>query len=148
MKKADSKECRRSCCPLVGALDILGDKWTLLIIRDMMLFGKHEFGEFAGGSEGIATNILTDRLKNLLCMGIIGYLPHPKHKSKKIYYLTRKGKDLLPIIVEMILWGGTYNPAPDMPKERFNRLKRNPAGMIRETRKALEKWEKDQGLKL
>lgn len=140
MKKAKKNECR-SCCPLSGALDILGDRWTLLVIRDMMLMGKHEYGEFASGQEGIATNILSDRLKNLLCMEIIKYLPHPKHKSKKIYYLTQKGKDLLPIIVDMIIWGGTYHAAEDMPKDRFERIKNNPGKFIRGILKELKVWE-------
>ena len=140
MKKGKKGECR-SCCPLAGALDILGDRWSLLVIRDMMLMGKHEYGEFIGGQEGIATNILADRLKCLLGLGIIEYLPHPEHKSKKIYYLTQKGKDLLPLMVEMIVWGGTYNPAPDLPKERFAKIKKNPQKFIKDILKKLQDWE-------
>ena len=135
------KDACRSGCPLSSALDILGDRWTLLVIRDMMFMGKHEYGEFMEGTEGIATNILANRLKNLLCMEIIEYLPHPKHKSKKIYYLTQKGKDLLPLIVEMLLWGGTYNPAPNLPKERFEKIKKAPGKFIQGILKELQKWE-------
>lgn len=140
MKKMKKGDCR-SCCPLSSALDILGDRWTLLVIRDMMFMGKHEYGELAAGPEGIATNILADRLQNLLCLGIIKYLQHPKHKSKKIYYLTEKGKDLLPIIVEMILWGGTHNPAPDLPKEKFASVKKAPKKFARDILKNLGAWE-------
>ena len=141
MKKSKKNDCR-SCCPLSGALDILGDRWTLLVIRDMMFMGKHEYGEFAAGSEGIATNILADRLKNLLCLGVIQHVPHPKHKSKKVYYLTQKGKDLLPTIIEMIIWGGTHNPAPDIPRERFERIRKEPKKVIKEILGNLLTWEK------
>ena len=141
MKISKKGECR-SVCPLANALDILGDRWTLLIIRDMMFMGKHEYREFAGGPEKIATNILADRLKGLMCMGIIQYLPHPGHKSKKNYYLTEKGKALLPLLVEMVIWGGTYFAAPDMPKDRFNRLKRAPGKFMKGRLEELAKWEK------
>jgi DNA-binding HxlR family transcriptional regulator len=145
LKKVRENDCR-SCCPISSALDILGDRWTLLVVRDMLMFGKHEFSEFVTGPEGIATNILTDRLKRLLCMDVIAFLPHPKHKSKKLYYLTEKGKDLLPLILEMALWGGTHNPAPDLPKDQFGRLKRNPKKMMEEIRRELNAWE-SQNLK-
>ena len=141
MKAASKVQCR-SCCPIANALDILGDRWTLLVIRDLMLFNKHEYREFMEGPEKIATNILADRLKGLLCLGIVEYLPHPKHKTKKLYYLTQKGKDLLPLMIEMILWGGTYHASPEMPKQRFNQMKRNPQKMTRDTLKGLEAWEK------
>ena len=134
-------------CPISGALDILGDRWTLLVVRDMLMRGKHEFREFVSGAEGIATNILSDRLKRLLCMDVIRFVPHPKHKTKKLYYLTDKGKDLLPLILEMALWGGTYNPSPDLPRERFNNLKRNPKKMADEIRRGLAAWEKMHLLK-
>ena len=131
----------RSECPITNTLDLIGDKWTLLIIRDMLFLKKKSFNEFLESPEGIATNILTDRLKGLLSMGIIEYLPHPKHKSKKIYYLTQKGKDLLPIMVDMIIWGGNYHPAPDMPKDRFERIKKDPRKFIQNVWKDLELWE-------
>jgi DNA-binding HxlR family transcriptional regulator len=143
--KRNETDCR-SCCPISSALDILGDRWTLLVVRDMLMFNKHEFSEFVTGPEGIATNILSDRLKRLLCMDVIRFVPHPKHKTKKLYYLTQKGKDLLPLILEMALWGGTHNPAPDLPKDRFNRLKRNPKKIMEEIQSGLESWE-DKNLK-
>ena len=133
-------ECR-SACPIANTLDILGDRWTLLVIRDLMFMGKHEYHEFVKGPEGIATNILSNRLKRLVCTQLVDSRPHPSHKSKKLYYLTQKGKDLLPLTVEMILWGGTHRAAPDMPKARFNRVKRDPKGLIRKTLKELKVWE-------
>ncbi len=140
MTKTKPGTCR-SACPLSSALDILGDRWTLLVIRDMMFFSKHEYGEFLSGPEGIATNILADRLQSLLQMDIIKFLPHPQHKSKKIYYLTQKGKDLLPLVVEMLIWGGTYNPSPNLPKEKFELIKSSPKKFIKKILKELQNWE-------
>jgi DNA-binding HxlR family transcriptional regulator len=141
MKISKKGECR-SCCPVAHALDILGDRWTLLIIRDMLFMGKHEYHEFMAGSEGIATNILSDRLKGLVCMDIIKSCAHPAHKTKKLYYLTQKGKDLLPVVVELIVWSGTHFPAPDFPRERFNLIKNNPKQVMKDALKSLENWEK------
>ena len=140
METLEESECR-SACPVANALDVVGDRWTLLVIRDLMFMNKHEYHEFLNGPEGIATNILSDRLKRLVCTELIGSLPHPDHKSKKLYYLTKKGKDLLPLMVEMILWGGTYRASPDMPKERFNRIKRNPKKFMQDTLRTLDAWE-------
>ena len=92
MRIPKESECR-SICPVANALDVLGDRWSLLVIRDLFM-NKHEYHEFMSGPEGIATNILADRLKRLSCQGVIDCLPHPGHKTKKIYYLTSKGKDL------------------------------------------------------
>lgn len=133
-------ECR-SACPVANALDVVGDRWTLLVIRDLMFMNKHGYHEFVKGPEGIATNILSDRLKRLVCTGLIDSLPHPDHKSKKLYYLTQKGKDLLPLLVEMILWGGTYRASPDMPKAHFDRIKRNPPKFIKDTLHQIKMWE-------
>ena len=140
METLKLSECR-SCCPLANSLDVLGDRWSLLIIRDMMLVNKHEFGEFIKGPERIATNILTDRLKCLQECGLIASRPHPAHKNKKIYYLTQKGKDLLPVLTELVLWGATYRASPDMPKAHFEKVKRNPKKFMRSVLKNLKVWE-------
>ena len=142
METLKETECR-SYCPVANALDVLGDRWTLLVIRDLMLMNKHEYREFLGGPEGIATNILSDRLKRLVCTGVIDFKSHPAHKTKKIYYLTQKGKDLLPLIVEMILWGGTYRASPNMPKARFQKIKRDPKKFIRKIFQDLKIWEEE-----
>lgn len=140
MQTLKKSECR-SACPIANALDVLGDRWTLLVIRDLMFLNKHEYREFVSGPEGIATNILSDRLKRLARMGLIDSRPHPSHKTKKFYYLTQEGKDLLPLMVEMILWGGTYRASPDMPKARFDYVKRHPQKFMQETLRELEAWE-------
>lgn len=94
---------------------MLGDRWSLLIIRDMMLLGRRSFKEFLGSYEGIATNILTDRLRRLQAYGIIAAELDPSDGRKLIYTLTRKGIDLAPVLTEMVLWAGrheqTDNPA-------------------------------------
>jgi len=145
MKKTKEMPCCRSVCPIANALDILGDRWTLLVIRDMMMFNKHEYHEFLAGSEKIATNILSDRLKRLLCLDVIRFKSHPDHKTKKLYYLTQKGKDLLPILVELVLWGSEYHGSPEMPREGLNhlkRMKREPRKFMRGVLQGLSTWEK------
>jgi DNA-binding HxlR family transcriptional regulator len=106
---------RRSGCPLNASVEMLGDRWSLLIIRDMMLLGRRTFKEFLGSYEGIATNILADRLRRLQAYGIIAAEPDPSDGRKLIYTLTPKGIDLAPVLTEMVLWAGrheqTDNPA-------------------------------------
>jgi DNA-binding HxlR family transcriptional regulator len=101
----------RSNCPVSYSLDVLGDKWTLLILRDMLFNGKTSYGEFLGSEEKIATNILADRLAVLEAQGLVSKEVAADKKSKFIYRLTEKGIDLLPVIVEFTLWGARYNPA-------------------------------------
>ena len=93
----------RSQCPLTNALDIVGDKWSLLIIRDIFL-GKKTFTEFLKSSEKIATNILTNRLELLHRKGLLKVAKLPNDKKTKIYYLTDSGIDMYPIIYEMMQW--------------------------------------------
>ncbi len=87
---------------------MLGDRWSLLIIRDMMLRGAHTFKEFMEGYEGIATNILADRLRKLVAHGIITAEPDPSDGRKLIYLLTAKGIDLAPVLTEMVLWAAAH----------------------------------------
>lgn len=100
---------RRSDCPISNVLDIFGDKWTLLIVRDLMFKGKQSYGEFLNAEEKIATNILADRLQLLERSGIISKNTDPSHGAKFIYTLSKKGIDLLPMLVEMILWSAIYD---------------------------------------
>ncbi len=99
---------RRSPCPLNASVEILGDRWSLLIIRDMMLRGAHTFKEFMEGYEGIATNILADRLRKLVAHGIITAEPDPSDGRKLVYLLTAKGIDLAPVLTEMVLWAAAH----------------------------------------
>lgn len=93
----------RSHCPLVNILDVIGDKWSLVIIRDLFL-GKKTFTEFMRSSEKIASNILTNRLELLINHGLLEVTKLPHDNKTKIYYLTNKGIDLYPIIFEMMCW--------------------------------------------
>jgi DNA-binding HxlR family transcriptional regulator len=105
----------RSGCPVSYSLDVLGDKWTLLILRDMLFNGKSSYGEFLQSEEKIATNILADRLALLEAQGLVSKGVAADKKSKFTYRLTEKGIDLLPLIIEFTLWGAKYNPAGGNP---------------------------------
>ena len=99
---------RRSQCPLNASVEMLGDRWSLLIIRDMMLRGFRTYKEFMECYEGIATNILADRLRKLIAFGIITAEPDPSDGRKLIYSLTAKGIDLAPVLTEMVLWAAAH----------------------------------------
>jgi len=105
-KKAVPK--RRSGCPLNASVEMLGDRWSLLIIRDMMLRGARTYKEFLECYEGIATNILADRLRKLVDYGIIAVEPDASDGRKLIYLLTPKGIDLAPVLTEMVLWAAAH----------------------------------------
>lgn len=100
----------KSQCPQHLALSIFGDKWTLLIIRDMLIEGKRYFREFLQSDEKIASNILANRLKFLEKEGVIHKKKDPDHKQKIMYLLTPKGIDLLPILLENARWSLKYMP--------------------------------------
>ncbi len=99
---------RRSGCPLNASVEMLGDRWSLLIIRDMMLRGARTYKEFLESYEGIATNILADRLRKLVAHGIITTEADPADGRKLIYLLTAKGIDLAPVLTEMVLWAAAH----------------------------------------
>jgi DNA-binding HxlR family transcriptional regulator len=103
----------RSNCPISFALDILGDKWILLILRDMIFAGKSSYGEFLQSAEKIATNILADRLNILESQQFVEKQVATDKKSKFNYILTEKGISLVPIILELAIWGLSYFP-PEM----------------------------------
>ncbi len=102
MKKSKSQ------CPINQALEVFGDKWTLLIIRDVMFEGKRYFREMLGSDEKIASNILTDRLSKLEEFGILIKTKDTHHKQKNVYSLTTKGIDLMPVMIEMAYWSVRY----------------------------------------
>ncbi|MDB5409308.1 MAG: putative transcriptional regulatory protein related to MarR family [Rhodospirillales bacterium] len=105
---------RRSGCPINLTLEVVGDKWSLLIIRDM-IFGNHRhFRELLLKSEeGVSSNILADRLKTLVEQGIIARTDDPSHQQKVIYSLTEQGIELLPILAQMAGWGRKYLPVSE-----------------------------------
>lgn len=101
---------QRSTCPISFSLDFFGDKWSLLIIRDMMFSNKFTYGEFLQSDEKISTNILADRLVALEQNGFITRRISTEKKNKIIYSLTEKSIDLVPVIMEYNIWGAKYNP--------------------------------------
>ena len=100
----------RSYCPINLSLEIFGDTWTLLVLRDMMFGGKRHFRELLQSDEGISTNILADRLARLVEHGLLTKADDPTHKQKAIYSLTEKGIALLPIVVQIGAWGSRWVP--------------------------------------
>jgi DNA-binding HxlR family transcriptional regulator len=109
---------RRSGCPLNASVEMLGDRWSLLILRDMMLRGFQSYKEFLQSYEGIATNILADRLKRLIAHGIITTRENPSDGRKLIYVLTPKGMDLAPFLTEMVLWAAKHEETGNQPLVR------------------------------
>ncbi|MBI3786850.1 MAG: helix-turn-helix transcriptional regulator [Ignavibacteriales bacterium] len=98
----------RSECPINFSLEMLGDAWSLLIIRDIIYFGKQTYGEFLASEEGIARNILAVRLMQLHKKGLLTKKPHPADKRKDMYALTSDGLDLIPVLLEMAEWGAAH----------------------------------------
>lgn len=111
----------RSCCPVANVLDVFGDKWTLLVVRDLIL-GKSRFGEFSESVEAIPTNILADRLKRLEQSGIVTKTPYCRKPVRYEYELTDKGRDLIPVLEAMAAWAGKHLPGTKV-FPRYERLK-------------------------
>ena len=109
----------RSECPITNTLDLIGDKWTLLVIRDMLFLKKKSFNEFLESPEGIATNILTERLKRLEEHGIIEKKPYQKTPVRYEYTLTRRGEDLRLVVMEMIRWGNAHIEGTFVPPSKL-----------------------------
>ncbi|HEX6000037.1 MAG TPA: helix-turn-helix domain-containing protein [Hyphomicrobiaceae bacterium] len=104
----------RSGCPINLTLEVVGDKWSLLVIRDMIFGNRRHFRELlARSEEGIASNILADRLKRLTEQGIISKADDPSHKQKAVYSLTEQGIELLPVLAQMSAWGLKYLPVTE-----------------------------------
>ncbi len=125
---------RRSGCPIASALDLFGDRWTLLILRDMVFGEKRYYGDFLETGEGIATNVLADRLNRLEEAALIGKRRDPEDGKRNVYTLTEKGLDTLPILLEMIAWGATYDPESAAPSTFREQLKRDREGVLAELR--------------
>ena len=128
---------KRSDCPVSNSLDIWGDKWSLLIIRDLMFAKECTYGDFLKAQERIATNILASRLQSLEENKIIEKLDHPDSKAKVLYRLTKKGVDLMPVLIEIHLWAEKYFPIPDDRKAMLKEVKKDKAGFIKAKTKEL-----------
>jgi len=119
---------RRSGCPLNASVEILGDRWSLLIVRDMMLRNFRSYKEFLESHERIATNILADRLRNLETHGIITTERDPSDGRKVIYTLTEKGIDLAPVLTEMVLWSANHEDVGN--QELVRQIKKDKAQFL------------------
>ena len=128
---------RRSKCPISYTMDILGDKWTMLILRDLLLYGKDSFGEFLSSDEKIATNILADRLNVLLQAGFVTKHTAPTNKSKFLYRPTEKAIEIIPVLSEITLWAEKYNP-DGAPAGIVEPLKKNRTKALRDLKKKVE----------
>ncbi len=106
----------RSACPVAGALDIVGDRWTLLVIRDL-LRGKHKYGDLAASSERIPTNILADRLRRLEQAGLVVRTRYNERPPRYEYHLTPRGEDLRPAIRSLATWGARYVAGTRLPPD-------------------------------
>ncbi len=130
---------KRSDCPISSSLDIWGDKWSLLIVRDLIFSMQCTYGDFLKSEEKIATNILATRLQMLESNGIITKLNHPDSKAKVLYQLTQKGIDLLPIMIEIHLWADKYSTIPPERNAIIKELKNNKEAFLKSYTKLLKK---------
>lgn len=119
---------RQTGCPVAFGLDTFGDRWSLLIIREIMLRGKKTYSEFMQAEEGIATNILIDRLKHLEAEGIIEKTRDPDNRRSFLYSLTEKGLDLAPIVLEIVRWSGKHDQRPVALKTVLEEVEKDRQG--------------------
>lgn len=125
---------RRSGCPVSVSLERLGDRWSFLLIRDMMVRGYKTFKEFQESGEGIASNILADRLDRLLASGIVETEQDKSDRRRVIYRLTEKGIDLAPVMLELLLWAAKWEQT-GAPCEVMAHMGANRAAVLQEVRR-------------
>jgi DNA-binding HxlR family transcriptional regulator len=131
-------QCRRSDCPINFALETFGDPWSLLIIRDIVYFGKKTYGEFLESEEGMATNILASRLTRLEQQGILMKRPSSSDKRKDEYILTEKGLDLIPVMVELADWSARHDPQTGAPPAWIALMRAEKEKMIQRIRETVQ----------
>lgn len=137
MRRRSPKE-HRSGCPIGIGLDLVGDPWSLLIVRDLMFKNRKSYNDFLGAEEGIATNVLADRLARLESHGIVEKLRNPTDGRRFIYRLTAKGIGLAPTVIEMILWVASYEKT-DAPPEVLEAMRNNRKAVLDQVRNAWQK---------
>ena len=128
------KNSPRSHCPINFALEIFGDRWSLLIIRDLMFKGKKHYREFLRSEEKIATNILADRLTKLEANGIISKEGDTANRSRLIYRLTEKGLDLIPVLTDIIVWSAKYDPKTEAHRDFVEKALHSRDELLQEVR--------------
>ncbi len=122
-----------SGCPIDYALEIFGDRWSLLIVRDLLVRRKRHFAEMMASDEGIASNILAARLKKLEAWGLVRQRPDPANGRQVIYSLTEKGKELAPVLVEIAIWSAKHDPDTKVNAAFIHRARRDRAALAEET---------------
>lgn len=127
---------RRSDCPIACALDVLGDRWTLVVLRDLIFLHKQRYQQLLEGNEGIATNILASRLKLLECAGLVTRKPDPEAPRRALYSPTPKALDLLPVLIELMRWSARHDPGARVPPKLMRRVNQDAAGFIAELRQS------------
>lgn len=125
---ATQKKQRDTGCPIAFALDTFGDRWSLIIIRDMLMKGHRTYGQFLESDEKVATNVLADRLRELEDAGIISKARDPENRRRVLYRLTEKGADLAPVLIEMIRWSGKYDGNTIVTEAILKRIREDREG--------------------
>ncbi|MES9944061.1 MAG: helix-turn-helix domain-containing protein [Candidatus Thiodiazotropha sp.] len=134
---------QRSECPIACGLDVIGDHWTLLVIRNLMFLGLHEYKDMLNAEEQISSSILSNRLKKLERDGLVASLPHPESQRRKLYFLTTKGKDLIYMMTELVIWSNNYlGEIVNIPEEKKRLIENDPDRLIQFTLKELAAWER------
>ncbi len=126
---------KRSSCPISFALDLFGDRWSLLVVRDLAFKGKHSFSELRDSDEGIATNVLSDRLAKLEEAGLIAKERDPDDGRRFHYRLSEAGKDLIPVLVEIIMWSASHDPDTSTPAAFIRAARKDRAALIEKLRR-------------
>jgi len=122
-----------SGCPIDYALEIFGDRWSLLVIRDLLVRRKRRFAEIMASDEGIASNILAARLKKLEAWGLVRHRTDPANRRQVLYALTEKGKELAPVLVEIAIWSAKHDPHTKVNAAFIRRARRDRAALAEET---------------
>lgn len=134
----------RSGCPIAIALDVIGDPWTLLVVRDLMFRGASTFNDFMAGGEGIASNVLTDRLARLEASGILSKVRDEEDGRRFIYRLTEKGIDLAPVLAELVVWSARHHQT-DAPAATVRQIRSDRSRFLSEVRRA---WRRAGGVRI
>jgi DNA-binding HxlR family transcriptional regulator len=138
-----SEKPLRSHCPVNFGLEAFGDRWALLIVRDIVFRGKRTFGQFLQSEEGFATNILSSRLDHLITQGILQKDGDAADGRRGVYTLTEKGLDLIPLVFEMVLWSAKHDPESEARRivRLVERIQNDPRGISAEARELVLRGE-------
>ena len=123
-----------SDCMIAYGVDTFGDRWSLLVLRDMMLYGKRRYNEFLASNEQIATNVLATRLKHLECEGIISKERDPENRRSFVYSLTEKGVALAPVIIEIMRWSSRHMKVNARRRKLLDRIDNDRDGVLADIR--------------